>query len=100
MIATRKSGSMWQPDNKEEKQADLVTRLDLAIAGFQKRWGDIMPRCCFTSEELPDDMPDTVIPVYHGDAVTPHHLWLEFPEGFDFREAGKMTRQQRRKLHE
>lgn len=85
MTAVRGIGSLWQPETKVEAQADLATRLDLAIKNFQQRWGDVMPKCCFTSEELPNDIPDTVIPVYYSLGVTPCHLWLEFPDGFDFK---------------
>lgn len=86
MTAIRGIGHLWQPDTKEEKQADLVTRLNLAIENFQRHWGDIMPQSCFTSEELPDDLSDTVVPVYYSLSVTPYHLWLEFPAGFNFRK--------------
>lgn len=85
MTTIRGIGWVWQPDNKKEKLADLAVRLDLAIAGFQKRWGDVLPQSCFTSEELPDEMPDTAVPVYYCMGVTPYHLWLEYPDGFDFR---------------
>jgi len=111
MTAIQSIGWMWQPGNKKEKQASLTIRLNLAIKEFQQRWGNIMPQCCFTSEELPnvpmiipchdnvimlqrystndespDDVPSIVIPVYHDISVATNHLWLEFPEGFDFRK--------------
>jgi len=89
VTAIRGIGWAWQPENKEEKLANLATRLNLAIEEFRKRWGDVMPQFCFTSEELPDEMPDTAVPVYYNLNVTPYHLWLEFPEGFDFRMTGR-----------
>jgi len=87
MTAIRSAGWMWQPESKKEKLAGLETRLNLAIAEFQKRWGDVMPQFCVTSEELPDDLSGMTIPVHYNLNVTPYHLWLEFPEGFDFRLA-------------
>lgn len=89
MTAIQSVGWLWQPKDKEEKQANLIIRLNLAMEDFQRRWGDIMPQSCFTSEELPDDISNMVVPVYYSMNVTPYHLWLEFPAGFDFRKARK-----------
>lgn len=86
MTIKRGIGWMWQPKDKKERQVSLSTRLNLAIAEFQKRWGDVTPQFCVTSEELPDDSSSMTIPVHYNLSVTPYHLWLEFPEGFDFRK--------------
>lgn len=86
MTAIQGVGYLWQPDTKEEKQASLTIRLNLAIEDFQRHWGDIMPQSCFTSEELPVVISDMIVPVYYSMSVTPYHLWLEFPDGFDFKK--------------